>query len=212
MTLRLVNVTIASLFIISLTACGGSNNKPAAKTAAAAKKTVKKVETKAGEAKTAMAPAKKCGCGKSVGGCTKVAFAFAAAPAVGTQATCPVSGDVFPVQANSTRSEHKGLHYAFCCKGCKAKFDAAPLKFITARSTCAGKAAAAPAAPAAADGVSTFFDAPPAVGSQARCPVGKKVFTVTANSARATHNGKHVAFCCPGCKGKFDAKPQAFAN
>lgn len=201
------NVTLASLFIVSLIACGGSANQPAAKTAADAKAkattTAKTEVTKAVEAVTKKA----CGCGKATAGCAKVAFAFDAAPAVGTQATCPVSGDVFPVQANSTRSEQGGKHYAFCCKGCKAKFDADPAKFIAARSTCSEKAVASPEA---GGEVAVSFDAQPAVGTQARCPLSKKVFTVSDKTTFASHNGKHVAFCCPGCKGKFEATPQAF--
>jgi YHS domain-containing protein len=50
-------------------------------------------------------------------------------PALGTQATCPVMGGKFAVKKNTTRSEHKGKHYVFCCPGCKPKFDANPGKY-----------------------------------------------------------------------------------
>ncbi|MCB9557276.1 MAG: hypothetical protein H6707_14300 [Deltaproteobacteria bacterium] len=57
-----------------------------------------------------------------------------------------------------------------------------------------------------------FFDAPPAVGSKAMCPVSKEIFTVAADSQRATTpEGKHVVFCCPGCKKKFEKDPSAFS-
>lgn len=58
-----------------------------------------------------------------------VPMAFASAPAVGTKATCPVSGEVFTVKEGTERSEFGGKHFAFCCSGCKTKFDAAPAKF-----------------------------------------------------------------------------------
>jgi YHS domain-containing protein len=51
------------------------------------------------------------------------------------------------------------------------------------------------------------FDQPPAEGTRARCPVTKEVFTVTKDSPRATHNGKHYAMCCAACKPKFEAAP-----
>jgi YHS domain-containing protein len=50
-------------------------------------------------------------------------------PAVGTKATCPVMGDEFTVKKDTPRSEYKGRHYAFCCPGCKPKFDANPEKY-----------------------------------------------------------------------------------
>lgn len=64
---------------------------------------------------------------------------------------------------------------------------------------------------AADESVATAFDAAPAVGSKARCPVSKKVFTVSEATVSSEHEGKHYAFCCPGCKEKFDAAPADFA-
>lgn len=54
------------------------------------------------------------------------------------------------------------------------------------------------------------FDSAPAVGTKAKCPVSGEVFTVTDKSERAEVGGKHYAFCCPGCKGKFTADPAKF--
>ncbi len=51
-------------------------------------------------------------------------------PAVGTKATCPVSGKQFVVKADTTRSKYKDKYYVFCCPGCKTKFDADPEKFL----------------------------------------------------------------------------------
>jgi YHS domain-containing protein len=56
-------------------------------------------------------------------------IAFDTAPAVGTQARCPVSGETFTVAADSDRSEFQGKHFAFCCPDCKPKFDANPAQY-----------------------------------------------------------------------------------
>ncbi|HOX42048.1 MAG TPA: YHS domain-containing protein [Myxococcota bacterium] len=56
------------------------------------------------------------------------------------------------------------------------------------------------------------FTSPPAVGTQATCPVMGEAFTVKADSPRAEYKGKHYVFCCPGCKPKFDADPAKFAD
>jgi YHS domain-containing protein len=42
--------------------------------------------------------------------------------------TCPVSGK--PVDASSPTSKLRGRTVAFCCKNCKAKFDADPAKYV----------------------------------------------------------------------------------
>jgi Cu+-exporting ATPase len=55
--------------------------------------------------------------------------AFDKAPEVGTKATCPVMGNEFTVVKDTPRSEYQGKHYAFCCPGCKPKFDADPAKY-----------------------------------------------------------------------------------
>jgi YHS domain-containing protein len=71
-----------------------------------------------------------CGCKKGEEcTCGKAPKSFASAPAVGTKATCPVMGEEFTVKADSPRAQYKGKHYAFCCAGCKPKFDADPAKF-----------------------------------------------------------------------------------
>ena len=59
--------------------------------------------------------------------------------------------------------------------------------------------------------VPTAFDTAQPVGAKATCPVmGGGEFTVTENSLRSEHNGKHVVFCCPGCKPKFEANPEQY--
>ncbi len=72
---------------------------------------------------------------------------------------------------------------------------------------CASPGAAADAAPQPAP---MAFDLAPAVGTRARCPVMGGTFTVSEKTQRSEYQGKHYAFCCPGCKPKFDADPERY--
>jgi YHS domain-containing protein len=56
------------------------------------------------------------------------------------------------------------------------------------------------------------FDAPPAPGTIAKCPVSGEVFTVKASTERSEHGGKHYAFCCPDCKPDFDKDPAKYTQ
>ena len=56
------------------------------------------------------------------------------------------------------------------------------------------------------------FDAPPKIGTRAKCPVMGNVFSVSKDSKRSSYKGKHVAFCCPECKTKFDKKPERYLS
>lgn len=76
---------------------------------------------------------------------------FDAAPAVGTKAKCPVSGEVFAVEEDTDRAEHDGKHYVFCCSRCAGKFEADPAKFAAATAAPAAESDAAPAAESDAD-------------------------------------------------------------
>jgi len=67
-----------------------------------------------------------CKCGDAPGTAAK---AFDTKPAVGTKAVCPVMGGEFTVSEKTEFSEHGGKFYAFCCPGCKPKFDAEPAKY-----------------------------------------------------------------------------------
>ena len=67
--------------------------------------------------------------------------------------------------------------------------------------------AKAAAATESGNGAPKEFDAPPAPGVRATCPVMGNEFVVKESSDRSEHNGKHYVFCCGGCKPKFDADP-----
>lgn len=56
---------------------------------------------------------------------------FAAQPAPGTRATCPVMKHAFTVTDKTVFSVYNGRHYGYCCPGCKAKFDANPTQYTS---------------------------------------------------------------------------------
>ncbi len=91
---------------------------------------------------------------------------------------------------------------------------AAAFAALTACSTpTASTKATSPANPPAESsaGAPVAFDAMPAVGTRARCPVSGEVFTVTAETVKAEHQGKTFVFCCAGCKPQFEADPAKYA-
>ena len=55
---------------------------------------------------------------------------FDAPQAVGTKATCPVTGEVFTINKDTEHSEYKGQHVYFCCPMCKPQFDKNPEKYL----------------------------------------------------------------------------------
>jgi YHS domain-containing protein len=70
-----------------------------------------------------------------------------------------------------------------------------------------------PNKPAAADSkVPASFASKPAPGTKARCPVSNEEFTVKANTATATFNGRVYAFCCADCKPDFEKNPAKYAR
>jgi len=66
--------------------------------------------------------------------------------------------------------------------------------------------------PAAAADAQTSFEGAPPVGAHAICPVSHEAFTVTADTQTSVHEGRTYAFCCPNCKGRFDADPTQFVS
>jgi YHS domain-containing protein len=56
----------------------------------------------------------------------------------------------------------------------------------------------------------TAFDKQPAVGTKAKCLVMQNEFTVNKATTFSQYKGKHYAFCCPGCKPKFEADPEKY--
>lgn len=73
-----------------------------------------------------------------------------------------------------------------------------------------GKAAAAKAATAKAP--AKVFTSPQKVGTKATCPVTDEEFTIAKDTVHVEHKGKHVYFCCPGCKKSFDKDPEKYTK
>jgi len=64
----------------------------------------------------------------------------------------------------------------------------------------------------AAEDAPVVFDKKPAVGTKAKCPVTKEVFTVTDKTVCSEHEGKFYCHCCPNCAGKFKADPAKYLS
>ncbi len=54
--------------------------------------------------------------------------------------------------------------------------------------------------------------APAAAPAKVTCAVSGESFTPKADSPKSEYKGKTYTFCCPGCKTKFDANPDQFAD
>lgn len=73
----------------------------------------------------------------------------------------------------------------------------------------AAKAEAAKAADSAAT-APKVFSAAQKEGTKATCPVMGGTFAIAKDTLHSEYKGKHVYFCCPGCKEKFDKDPEKF--
>jgi YHS domain-containing protein len=56
------------------------------------------------------------------------------------------------------------------------------------------------------------FSSPQPVGTKATCPVTGEQFTIAKDTIHAEHKGKHVYFCCGGCKKTFDKDPAKYTK
>lgn len=56
------------------------------------------------------------------------------------------------------------------------------------------------------------FDSPQDAGTKATCPVTGSEFTIDEKTVHSQYKGKHVYFCCEGCKPQFDADPEKYLN
>ena len=54
------------------------------------------------------------------------------------------------------------------------------------------------------------FSSPQEVGTKATCPVTGEAFTIDKKTVHAEYKGKHVYFCCGGCKKDFDKDPAKY--
>jgi YHS domain-containing protein len=56
------------------------------------------------------------------------------------------------------------------------------------------------------------FPSPQKEGTKATCPVTGEEFTIATDTVHAEYKGKHVYFCCPGCKKSFDKDPEKYTK
>jgi len=56
------------------------------------------------------------------------------------------------------------------------------------------------------------FTSPQKVGTKATCPVTGESFTIAKDTLHVEYKGKHVYFCCPGCKKSFDKDPDKYTK
>lgn len=73
-------------------------------------------------------------------------------------------------------------------------------------------ASAGPAQPVAQAAAPKVFSTPQKEGTKATCPVTGEEFVITKDTVHATYQGKHVYFCCPGCKKPFDKEPDKYTK
>ena len=84
-----------------------------------------------------------------------------------------------------------------------AAFIFAVMPAVQAKPADQSKAAAAQTAP-------KVFTSPQKEGTQATCPITGEEFAIAKNTEHAEYKGKHVYFCCPGCKKSFDKAPEKY--
>jgi YHS domain-containing protein len=81
-------------------------------------------------------------------------------------------------------------------------FVASPLLMAKPANNNAAESTAAP----------KVFSSPQKVGTRATCPVTGEQFTIAKDTLHVEHKGKHVYFCCPGCKSSFDKDPDKYTK
>ena len=107
--------------------------------------------------------------------------------AAADKARDPVCGMSVDSQKARASALHGGTTYYFCCTGCRDKFQADPAKYLN-----------------------KFAGAPSPTETQAKDPVcGMSVDPQKARASLA-HEGITYYFCCPGCRGKFQADPAKY--
>jgi YHS domain-containing protein len=76
---------------------------------------------------------------------------------------------------------------------------------VLAKTADDGKAQAKPSAP-------KVFASPQKEGTKATCPVTGEEFAIAKDTVHVEYKGKHVYFCCAGCKKAFDKDPDKYTK
>lgn len=105
---------------------------------------------------------------------------------VGTQKTCPVTGD--PID-KTIYTDYQGKRIYFCCPSCKADFAKDPDKYLTILKDKGEKPAHLALVP------------------QKTCPV---MGGAIDKSIYVDYKGQRVYFCCNGCPAQFKKDPEKY--
>lgn len=105
--------------------------------------------------------------------------------------TCPVSGQVLGSMGPPIVMTHEGREVRFCCKGCIAKFDAEPDKYLKQidEKIIAQQLASYPLTV---------------------CPVSEETLGEMGEPVNFVYNNRLVRFCCNGCKRGFKKDPAKY--
>jgi len=82
--------------------------------------------------------------------------------------------------------------------------------FVATPSTLAR--AAEPPKTEAKQAAPKVFSSPQKEGTRATCPITGDEFTIDKKTVHAEYKGKHVYFCCAGCKKDFDKDPAKYTK
>ncbi len=128
----------------------------------------------------------------------------AAAKAAGSvNGLCPVMGRLVTPTGGS--AVYMGEKVGFCCKGCAAKFNADPTRYMDLMRMNPPKYWYVTKKPS----VVAMRKAKAAVKSaNGRCPVMGNL--VVAKGGTSIYRGQTIQFCCPGCKPRFDKNPEKY--
>ena len=117
-----------------------------------------------------------------------------------SKARDPICGMSVEIADSKHRSEYAGQTFYFCCAGCKAKFDAEPLRYTQA----------APVAVAVHSPNTQVLPSSLAAASLVKDPVCGMAVDPAKTPHRADHDGHTHYFCAASCRQKFVADPSAY--
>ncbi len=134
---------------------------------------------------------------------TKQQLQGAAQRAGSVNGLCPIRSRLVTTEGGAMT--YGGERVAFCCKGCAAKFQAEPARYMDLMRLNPPKYWYISRFPSV---VAMRKAKRQAGAANGRCPVMGK--TVVQGGGSSTHKGQRIQFCCPPCKAKFEANPARY--
>ncbi len=113
----------------------------------------------------------------------------------------PVCGMTVKHNIGKPTFEHEGETFHFCCNGCKEKFAADPVSYLNKEKT--GETDSGCCGHNHDDDTDEASSIDPVCGMTVKHDIGKPTFE---------YEGETFHFCCNGCKDKFAADPDSYAN